>query len=351
MSVAVLRVAWRAQPPLALALLAALLVLTLVAALGIGAYSMSPAAVIGALLAGPAGPDPAQQVMWSIRVPRVLLAAAAGGALGVAGCTIQALFRNPLADPTLVGISSGAALGAAGVIFYGATLQALLPPVLAALLLPLAAFAGSLAVATLALSLATRTQQLDVALLLLVGIAINALALATVGLFQFLSDDQALRDFTFWSLGSVAGATWRVTVPAALCVALGTVVVLAHRGALNAFALGERDAHYLGVDTERAKWLLMIAASLMVGAAVAATGIIAFVGLVVPHLARLITGADHRHAVPAAALLGAALLLGADLLARTVLLPAELPVGVVTALLGAPCFLWLLYRHRARAWP
>ena len=308
-------------------------------AISFGAYRVDWFALLGNAASMPSGP--AIDVLLQLRLPRVMLAACVGAALAVAGTTLQALFRNPLADPGLLGIGSGAAVGAGLMICVLPVHYAFATP----WALPGAAFVGALLVARLALTIGARDGGLDVTLLLLVGIAINAFAGAALGLLLFVADDAALRDFTFWTLGSLSGASWRTALPVLLATGVADIVLLRSAGSLNAFVLGERNAFYLGVDVERAKRRLVLATSLAVGACVAVTGLIGFVGLVVPHVARFVVGPNHRFLLPAAASIGASLMLAADLIARTVVLPAELPVGIVTACLGAPSFLWLILRH------
>lgn len=305
----------------------------------------------------PDGDEQQRAVLWAIRLPRIALAALVGATLATAGAGLQGMFRNPLADPGLIGVSSGASLAAVAVIVLGARLagsaavQVAGP--LATLLLPGAAFLGGLVATLVVLRLArvgggamvdARTAA---ATMLLCGIAVNAIAGAGVGLLVYLSTDQQLRDITFWSLGSVAGATWQAVALAAP-FALVTLVGLPRLAAqLDLLLLGEAEAGHLGVRVDRLKGRTMVLSALGVGAAVAFTGLIGFVGLVVPHLLRLAHGPGHRRLLRTAPLLGAALLMLADLVARTVVPPSELPIGVVTAAIGGPFFLWLLLRERA----
>ena len=267
-----------------------------------------------------------------------------GAGLAVSGALMQGLFRNPLADPALVGVSAGAGLAAAAVIVLGDGLvRALgLPGPLPYAVLPAAAFLGGLA-ATLGLyRVATRSGRTSVATMLLAGIAFGALSGAMTGLLVYASDDRQLRDLTFWSLGSLGGASWAkvaATAPAILPV-LAAVPFLG-RG-LNALVLGEAEAFHLGIPVERLKRTAILLVAVAVGASVAAAGVIGFVGLVVPHALRLAIGPEHRRLLPASALLGGALLVLADVAARLAVAPAELPIGIVTALVGAPVFLWLL---------
>ncbi|GLK91878.1 FecCD family ABC transporter permease [Pseudomonas turukhanskensis] len=301
--------------------------------------------VFGAPLGG-AELDQAELIIGQIRMPRTLLGLAVGAVLALSGVAMQGLFRNPLADPGLVGVSSGAALGAAMAIVGGAWLGGL-PDAIAPYLLSACAFAGGLVVTALVYRLGSRNGQTSVSTMLLAGIALTALAGAVIGLFTYLADDATLRTLTFWNLGSLNGASYSRLWPL-LVVTLAVGLWLPKRAkALNALLLGESEARHLGFEVERVKRELVFCTALGVGAAVAAAGMIGFIGLVVPHLVRLLVGPDHRVLLPASALAGAALLLFADVLARMVLAPAELPIGIVTALIGAPFFLYLLLRGRA----
>lgn len=314
--------------------------------LGTGAIRIPPARILD-LLTGE-GTDPARArdalVVLNIRLPRTLLGLMVGAGLAVSGALMQGLFRNPLADPALVGVSAGAGLAAAVVIVLGdrLLLGLGLPGPLPYAALPAAAFLGGLA-ATLGLyRVATRAGRTSVATMLLAGIALGALAGAMTGLLVYASDDRQLRDLTFWSLGSLGGASWsKVAATAPVILPVLLAVPFLGRG-LNALVLGEAEAFHLGVPVERLKRAAILLVAVAVGAGVAAAGVIGFVGLVVPHTLRLLIGPEHRRLLPASALLGGALLVLADIAARLVVVPAELPIGIVTALVGAPVFLWLL---------
>ncbi|NIE52451.1 iron ABC transporter permease [Pantoea sp. Ap-870] len=285
--------------------------------------------------------DLAWQIWLTIRLPRVLLAVLTGMALAVSGAVMQGLFRNPLADPGLLGISSGAGLAVA----LSVVLPVSLPPLLALWLPSLAAFAGSLVVTLLIFSF-SRLAQSQLARLLLVGIAINALCGAAVGVLSWLSNDQQLRQLSLWGMGSLTGAQWPSLLVCALLIVPALLLVQTRARRLNLLQLGEEDAHYMGVDVKRTQRQLLVLSALLVGTAVAVSGIIGFVGLVVPHVMRFCLGSDHRWLLPGAALAGAILLLLADTLARTVVIPAEMPVGLLTSLLGGPWFLWLILRQQ-----
>lgn len=287
-----------------------------------------------------------EAVVLALRLPRVLQGALAGGTLAIAGAALQGVFRNPLVDPALLGTSGGAAVGASFVLVLGG----LLPPALLATLgpfaAPLGAFAGGLAATSVVLGLGRVEGRTSIALVLLAGIAVNALTGAGTGLLAYVATDAELRNVTRWLLGSLAQSSWRglegALVPFALPLAL--LPLLAR--SLDVLALGEAEAHHLGVRVERTKRAALALAALGVGASVATCGVLAFVGLVVPHVARLLVGARHASVLGLSTLLGALLVVVADLAARTLFAPRELPVGVLTAALGAPFFLSLLLRSR-----
>jgi iron complex transport system permease protein len=327
--------------------LAAAVVLSLTA----GASDASAVSVLRTWLSEEVAVDAARSardslIVVDIRLPRIMLGMLVGAALAVSGAVMQGLFRNPLADPGLIGVSAGSSLGAVAVIVLGGTALAPLTVLLGTFGLPLAAFFGGLATTWVLYHVATRRGQTSVATMLLAGIALAALAMALTGILVFMADDRQLRDLTFWQLGSLGGATWAKigSVGPIIVLALAAMPFLA-RG-LNALALGEATAGHLGISVQRLKYTAIVGVSAAVGASVAASGGIGFVGIVVPHLLRLLIGPDNRYLLPASALLGASLLLLADALARTIVAPAELPIGIVTALAGAPFFLWILLRKR-----
>lgn len=316
-----------------------------------GAYAISPGqllAIVGDALSGAGGETPEHLVFMKIRLPRLLLGVAAGAGLGLAGALMQGLFRNPLADPGLIGVSSGAALAAGATIVVGSLWWPELPRQLGSWVLVLAAFAGGLASTALIYLLAQSQGGTRVGLMLLAGIALNALAGAGLGFLNFLATDEQLRNIQFWLLGSLGGARWSAVLLVVAIVSVSAWAGLVLAGALNAIALGEAQASLLGVEVERVKRRAVLVTALAVGAVTATTGIIGFIGLVAPHCIRLIAGPDHRVVLPGSALLGAALVLAADAVARTVAQPAELPLGVLTALVGVPFFLVLLRRFQGR---
>ncbi|MEM6532125.1 MAG: iron ABC transporter permease [Myxococcota bacterium] len=287
-----------------------------------------------------------QGVVRNIRAPRVVLGLTAGAALGAAGTTMQGFFRNPLADPGLIGVSAGGAFAAVFIIVVGDTVFG--PSVLGSFTLPLAAFVGALAVVLLIYQVSVQDGRVIVATMLLAGVAANSLVASGIGFLTFLADDNQLRDLTFWTLGSLGGATWTRVLPAAGLMVVSTVLLMRLGRPLNALLFGEQDASAMGVNVESTKRRAAILTAMGVGAATAVCGIVGFVGLVVPHVVRLVTGPDHRFVLPGSAFLGAALILLSDLVARLVAAPAELPLGVVTAAIGAPFFFWLLMRDKAR---
>ncbi|MFS3136410.1 FecCD family ABC transporter permease [Gluconacetobacter sacchari] len=327
----------RLPPSIFLCGLALALCLSLLASLDIGATGVG----LRAAWAG-SGDGMAWTVLSRIRAPRVAMAALTGAALGVAGTIMQGLFRNPLADPSLIGVSPGSALATALVIVAGGA--AGLPGGLGLWSVPFAGMAGGFATTALLYVFATRNGVTSIGTILLAGVAFGAFSGALTGILIFRANDQALRDLTFWTMGSLAGTSWRNVMLVTPFLAFGLLATLGLVRPLNALLLGEEDARLMGYPVERTKRLAMLAVAAMVGATVSIVGAIGFVGVVVPHLVRLATGPDHRLVLPASALLGATLLTLSDSLARVIAAPAEVPVGIVTAVLGAPAFVWLLTR-------
>ncbi|MCS6995360.1 MAG: iron ABC transporter permease [Casimicrobiaceae bacterium] len=319
-----------------------------------GAYAIPALAVLEALVAQVLGlftqytpslvePQHAA-VLWSIRLPRVLMAIAVGAALGVSGALLQGLFRNPLADAGLIGVSSGAALAAAAVIVLGGPIANRIAPGFMPWLLPVAGFVGGALVLFAIRRLASHEGQTSITGMLLAGVAMTALAGAGIGLLLYLASDSQNREWTFWSLGSLARADAGIALGMAAVAVACTLFATRLARALDALALGEREALQLGVDVERLKRQVTVLALMATGAAVAFTGAIGFVGLVAPHMVRLAVGPAHGLLIPASALLGAILLVLADTVARVIAAPAELPIGILTALLGVPFFVMLLRR-------
>lgn len=335
--------------------LSLLLMVAMVWAAGSGPFAIAPREVLAMLLHAAGihtgiGFTPQQEaVLFAIRLPRILMGVLVGAGLAAAGAAMQGLFRNPLADPGLIGVSSGAALAAAFIIVMGATVLPGLSRALGIFTLPLAAFLGGLGITILIYSLSSRDGRISLPVMLLAGIAVNALAGAGIGLFTYIATDDQLRTLTFWSLGSLAGSGWPAISICAPCVVLAVALACRSAHPLNAILLGEAEAGHLGVDVRRLKGGVIVLTALSVGVLVAFTGIIGFVGLIAPHMLRLIAGPDHRVVIPGAALLGATLAVLADTVARTAAAPAEMPIGILTALIGAPFFLGLLLKQR-RAW-
>ncbi|WP_051347130.1 FecCD family ABC transporter permease [Thiomicrorhabdus chilensis] len=281
-------------------------------------------------------------VFWEIRMPRIVMAALVGAGLAVSGVALQALFRNPLAEPGLIGVSSGAALGAVMVIVLGGALWG----EVLSWQMSLSAFALAAGVTLLIYLIATSKGHTDVALMLLAGVAINAVAGALTGLLISVSSDVQLRSVIFWMMGSLSGVSWDGIALLGSVTLLALAVLYRLRHPLNALLLGEQSCLHMGYAVQSLKWQVMTASAVLVGVSVALVGIIGFVGLMVPHMVRLWVGPDHRQLIPLSALGGALLLVSADWLARSVVQPAELPIGLLMALLGGPFFLLMLLKRR-----
>jgi iron complex transport system permease protein len=319
-------------------IIGSVLIMSVLTALSVGAFAIP---VSNILMGGLTQQQEA--VLFSIRLPRVLLAGLVGAGLAVCGASLQGLFRNPLADPQLIGVSSGAALAVAVMIVFMSALN--LSGIVSMFALSFAAFLGGLATCFIIFKIASVSGRTSVAHMLLAGIAISAIAFSGIGFLSYISDDQQLRAITFWTMGSLGSALWTSVWLCALIVIPCCFWLFRQSQALNIMQLGEEESRYLGIDPEAVKNSIIIAIALCVGVCVSVSGIIGFVGLVVPHLIRLSIGPDHRQLLPLSALLGAALLIIADTLSRTIVSPAEMPVGILTALIGGPYFLWLLMRQ------
>jgi len=326
---------------LAIALLAALIVTT-----GVGQLNVPPMQVLGTLLE-PLGihglplPDleTAQRGLWSIRFPRAAMSAIVGAALAVAGLLMQAIFGNPLAEPGVVGVSSGAAVGAGVCIVFGIN-------AFGEWTVPAFAFVAGLGVSLVVYGLSRAEGRTEVVTLVLTGIAVNAVAGAAIALLTFLGDTQSREQIVFWQLGSLAGSRWSQVLICVVLLAGGMIAAYAVAHRLDLLALGERSARHLGVHVERLRLFTIVVVALLVGSAVAFAGIIAFVGLVIPHLMRMILGPAHLPLITASALGGALLLTLADLGARTLVPMADMPLGILTSLVGGPFFFWMLRRTR-----
>lgn len=324
-----------------------LLAFVVVASLAIGSSGTSLWGALGKLVRGVSLETVEALILWDIRAPRTLVGAMVGAALAVSGAIMQGLFRNPLADPGILGVSAGASLGAICAIVLGAALPFGLGARMGPALLPVFAFLGAWVAMMVLYRVATRAGRTSVATMLLAGIALAALTAALSGLLVFQADDMQLRELTFWQLGSLSGANWAKALVSAPIILGAMLIGITLATGLNALALGEGAALHLGIHVQRVKSIAILSVAAATGAAVAISGGIGFIGIIVPHLLRLLTGPDHHGLLINAALLGAALLLMADIVARLVVAPAELPIGIVTAVLGAPVFLWILLRNRS----
>ncbi|MEV8417371.1 iron ABC transporter permease [Streptomyces niveus] len=327
------------------ALLGVLLLLALLSA-GLGAYDIPLGDVVSSVrhrmgIGGAALERVPESVLWNVRLPRVVLALLVGASLGCAGALMQGVFGNPLAEPGVIGISAGAAVGAVASIALGLSF-------LGNWTVTVCAFVSGLLTVLLVYAMSRSGGRTEVVTLILTGIAVNAFAGALIGLSIFFADNAQISQITFWQLGSLAQATWPKVLAVLPCALLGLAVAPFYARKLDLLALGERPARHLGVDVERLRVVLVLVVALLTAAAVAVAGIITFVGLLVPHLLRMANGPGHRFLVPGSALGGALVLVAGDLAARTVAAPAELPLGVLTALFGSPFFFWLLRRTRRR---
>jgi len=281
-------------------------------------------------------------VLTEIRLPRVILSGLAGASLGISGAALQGLFRNPLADPGLIGVSAGAALGATLMIVLGGDIFSQYS--LGVFFIPLAAIAGSSLVILMLYFMTKGFGYEGVTYMLLVGIAINAIAGVGIGILTYISSDSELRSLTFWTMGSFGGVTWPLLIPVILIIALAIIIMIPYSRQLDLLQLGEPEAFRLGVDVQKLKYAIILTCAASVGASVALSGMIGFVGLIVPHLTRLLGGVNHNYVLPGSALMGAALMIIADLIARVIIQPAELPIGLITSAIGSPFFLWLIFK-------
>ncbi len=326
-------------------LLLMLLLLSIGLSLSLGSITVPVGELVDVMLgrlSGEAVEGMADMVVWQIRLPRVCLSVLVGACLALSGAMVQGLFRNPLADPSLIGVSGGAAVGAAVAIVLGSSWSWLA----FSWNLPLFAFLGGAAVTALVYRLGVGPLGTSVATMLLAGVAINAMTSACISYLATTAEDVRLRNLVYWLMGSFNVASWQKVAWVAPFALLSLAMIPALWKGLNALLLGESEARHLGIPVERLRRWVILLAALAVGVSVASVGVIGFVGLVVPHIVRLMLGPDHRWLLPGSALLGAALLSLADLAARMVVEPQELPVGVLTAVLGAPFFLFLVVQRR-----
>lgn len=329
-----------------------ILVLTMMVASCIGAVKISFSELVSIIayhtgLSGQAHFEPQQAAVFlNLRLPRVVLGLLVGAALGISGAVIQGLFRNPLAEPGLIGISSGATLFAVLMIVMEVRIFKQLSGTLGFYALSIAAFIGAALTTMLVYRMAMRHGKTIITTLLLGGIAINALAGAFTGLLTYMATDAELRNITFWSLGSLGGASWASIYGLLPFVMIPVIVLPFMAKSLNALALGESQAMHMGINVRVVKMLVVGLATMAVGASVAVAGIIGFIGLIIPHILRMTFTSDHRLVIPGSALLGATLLILADLIARTIVAPAELPIGILTAVIGTPVFIYIIITER-----
>ena len=317
--------------------LSILLLLVLLISFSLGSYSFP---VLSILMGNTSAIE--TTIFNEIRVPRVILAAIVGASLSVSGACLQGLFRNPLADPGLIGVSAGAALGASTIIVFGSSLTSAF--IFSTFLLPLSACLGSGLVILMLFLLTRGFGHQGVTYMLLVGIAVNAIASVGIGILTFISSDSELRSLTFWTMGSFGGITWSLLIPALIIIFISFLFLLPILRNLDILQLGESEAKRLGVNVKSLKYRIIFASAASVGASVSLSGMIGFVGLVVPHLLRLLSGVNHTYVVIGSALLGSSLMVFADLMSRLLIQPAELPVGLITSAIGSPFFLWLIFR-------
>ena len=307
----------------------------------------SPLRVLQGIISGDAGISPSEKyVLWDVRLARIVMAILIGSILAVSGTVMQGMFKNPLATPDLIGITAGATLMAAITIVLGSHFKEYLPEFIQFSLLSIAAFIGALVTTFAVYRISTTQGKTNVVIMLLSGVAITALGFAIVGFLIYLSKDEQLRDLTFWNLGSLGGATWTKNGILAVVLLISYSILINKGKALNAMMLGEKDAEHLGIPVEKIKKQIVVLTALMVGACVAFSGTIGFVGLIVPYILRLIFKSNYQIILPLAAVMGSILLLVADTFSRTIVAPAEIPIGVLTAFMGAPVFIAILIRFK-----
>jgi iron complex transport system permease protein len=330
-----------------------LLVIVLLVSAGVGAYTYTPLEILRYIgqaigLIAPTDADSLDRnVFLTLRLPRVLLSAITGAALGISGSLMQGLFRNPIVEPGLAGTSAGAALGAALVLVLGGA-SLTVTTSLGLFAVPLFAFAGGFAATLIVYRVSSAFGKVNVFTLLLAGIAINAVCGAGTGFLSYIARDPQARNITFWNLGTFTGASWPAVAWSSICLIAGFVIVIRYAKSLDALMLGEDEAALLGVNPRRLILVLLVVNTVMVAAVTAAAGVIAFVGLVVPHMLRILKSPSYAFLIPASGLLGASLLAAIDIVARVLIPPAELPIGIITAIIGAPVFLLILLRDQRR---
>lgn len=340
------------QTKLSSYMLISVLVLALLAAasLYMGVYAFEKQSfyeIIGSLISDVESLSDADRfVLLELRLPRIVMAILIGSALAVSGTCLQGMFRNPLATPDLLGITSGASLFAALSIVLGSSLKPYLPEAVQFSMLSIMAFVGALATMVAVYNISTTNGRTNVVIMLLSGVAITALGFAVTGFLIYISKEEQLRDLTFWNLGSLSGASWSKNLILAVIISIAYLFLIRKGKALNAMMLGERDAQHLGIPVEKIKKQIVIFTALMVGTSVAFAGTIGFVGLIVPYILRLLFKSNYNIILPLAAVMGAALLLTADTISRTVAAPGEVPIGILTAFMGAPIFITILIKNR-----
>ncbi|MCV2403385.1 iron ABC transporter permease [Marinomonas sp. C2222] len=327
-----------------------LMIASFVLAVGIGAMPISLSEVVNYISHGftSVHSSLSTNVLFEIRLPRAVLSIAVGAALGMCGAAMQALFRNPLADPGLIGVAGGGAFGAVTIIVLGNAIFPNFMTFFGSYALPLGAMLGCLGVCATIYKLSNRQGQFTIITLLLAGIAVNAIVGALIGILTLISTDEELRELTFWTMGNLGGNSWSLTLPVLTLIAISLVGLSRLAKPLNLYLLGEAQAKHLGIAVPQLKKQVFLFTAIAIGAAVSISGMIGFVGFVVPHLVRILIGPDHRYLFPTSMLLGASFLTITDIIARVAIIPAELPIGLVTSALGGPFFLFVLYRQTAR---
>lgn len=327
-------------------LLSVILLLSLIISARVGAVNISYEKMFAFMGLNNTSYSPVEEALfWQIRLPRVVLCAFVGAALSVSGTLMQALFRNPIVEPGLVGTSSGAAFGAAFVFVMGSSISSVLTNAVGPFLLPFFAFLGGLAATLTVYKLSNIFGKTSVNTMLLAGIAVNAIANGGTGFFSYVARDPQARSITFWNLGTLSGADWNAVYLVGISTVAGILLCLRYSKSLNALMLGEDEARYIGVNVERLKLKVILINTFIVAMATCIVGVIGFVGLIVPHLLRMMKSGDNRFLIIASALLGAILLNLADMLSRVIVAPSEFPIGIITAFVGAPVFLFLLVRN------
>ncbi|WP_426477842.1 FecCD family ABC transporter permease [Chryseobacterium sp. CBSDS_008] len=329
---------------------AVLLAIIAVLSLNTGVYDFggnSPFMVLWQFIKGDSGLSLSDQyVIWDVRAARIIMAILVGSMLSVSGTSLQGLFRNPLATGDLIGLTSGATLLAAIAIVLGGHFKEYLPEAVQFSLVGISAFVGSFLSMMLVYKISTSGGKTNVVMMLLTGVAITAIGFSVTGFLIYISKDEQLRDLTFWNLGSLAAATWTKNIILAIVMTIAFIILLPKGKALNAMMLGEKDAQHLGIHVEKLKKQIIITVALMVGTCVAFSGTIGFVGLIVPYILRLLFKSNNTFILPLSAMCGSILLLTADTFSRSIVAPSELPIGILTALMGGPIFIAILVKFK-----